>query len=51
MSMAASKKGPLDSSSLVSSKAMKLFTLCGTDKIDDEVYDIDDDNIIRHLTD
>ena len=51
MSMAASKKGPLDSSSLVSSEAMKLVTLCGTDKTDDEVHDIDDDNIIRHLTD
>ena len=51
MSMAASKKGPQDSSSLVGSKAMKLITLCGTDKIDDEVHDIDDDNIIRHLTD
>ena len=48
MSMAASKKGPLDSSSLVSSEAMKLVTLCGTDKTDDEVHDIDDDNIRLH---
>jgi hypothetical protein len=30
---------------------MKLVALCGTDKFDDEVYDIDDVNIIKHLTD
>ena len=50
MSVAASTKGPLDSSSFVSSKAMKIVTLCGTDQIDDKLNNIDDDNIIRHLT-
>lgn len=49
--MAAFKQRPPDSSCFVSSKVTKFVTLCDVDHIGDDLYDIDDNNILGYLTD
>lgn len=50
MSIAVTTKRNLHSSSLVSRKVMKFVTLCDTDCIDDEIYDIEDGNNLGYYT-
>ena len=51
MSKAALQERDPHSSSFVSSKVIKFVTLCGYDYIDDELYDIDDDNNLGYHND